>query len=97
MTVRVRGKAPGSGPVLYVAVPLTFATAACAASPESMAAEYFIECMADRGVTVVNVAVEVGDDRHIEVLDWDDQSSGTDSPGEACADETFDNFEISRT
>lgn len=77
---------------------LALATAACGASLEAEAAEYFAQCMAGRGVVVENVTLEVDDGRHIEVLDWDaDQSSGTDTAGDECADETFDRFEISRT
>lgn len=85
--------------VVAVVLCLVLAATACETSSVSeAAAAFFIDCMAERGVEVDDVVVEVTDGRHIGRFSWQ-APSDTDSlgAGEACERATLRRFEISRT
>lgn len=83
----------------WLPVAAALALASCSpASVEAVAGEFFASCMAEQGVPVENVQVEVRDGRHVERVDWDsDALPDADSIGEDCEEQTLRRFEISRT
>lgn len=66
-------------------------------SVEEVATEFFVDCMAERGVDVEDVDVGVAQGRHIERFEWNSSHAEADDVGAECEQRTLDRFEIRRT
>lgn len=58
----------------------------------------FVDCMAERGITVGDVEVRVGSGRHVETFSWQPaDGEPAENVGQECEDSALERFEVSRT